>query len=128
MSNELLHEWLEIADEDWRAARALQADQAPRVICFLCQQCIEKYLNAALVKWDAPVRKTHDIVVLTEMLAEKDERFTALGDECEPLNEYAVESRYPGAELSASEAQEALQKTRVLRQKMRALLDPEDHQ
>ncbi len=64
MHDEPLDEWIAKAEQDYGAAldlarkrKNLHAD----VICFLCQQCAEKYLKAFLVRHDVPFSKTHNL-------------------------------------------------------------------
>ena len=64
MNESWFEEWVKKAEDDYRTAIALDAADVPAVVCFHSQQCIEKYLKAALVKHKLPTRKTHDLVVL----------------------------------------------------------------
>jgi len=50
MTESWFEEWLEKAEEDYTVASSLHADRTPGAICFHCQQCVEKWLKAALVK------------------------------------------------------------------------------
>lgn len=122
MTDEWFDEWLEKAEEDYLAACALDAQQTPAPICFHCQQCVEKYLKAALVRQGLRVAKTHNIVVLNDILGERDPTYQSFVDTLDALSPYAVLSRYPGMEVSAQEAREALELTRALRERLRSLL------
>jgi len=125
MRESLFEEWVEKADEDFRAASALEPDDVPGVICFHCQQCVEKYLNAALVRHSEAAQRTHNLIVLNDMVAEHDERFAAFPDRLETLNPYSVLARYPGIETTAENAKEALKAARALRNEIRKLLNLE---
>jgi len=125
MSESWFEEWVARAEEDYRAANALDPADVPGVVCFLCQQCIEKYLKAALVKHDIPTRKTHDLIVLVGLLEPKDLRFRQVVGPARHLSAFAVEVRYPGPEVDADLATEAVHIMRDLRADIRRLLDLE---
>ena len=70
MNEPLFEEWVAKAEEDFLAASALNPAQLAGIVCFHCQQSIEKYLKAALVRSGAPVPRTHNLVVLGDMASE----------------------------------------------------------
>jgi len=58
-------EWIEKAEADFRSAqRELRVRDHPNydLVCFLSQQCAEKYLKARLVEAGISFPKTHDLV------------------------------------------------------------------
>lgn len=64
MNIELFNEWIYKAEQDYRtAAREARSKRAlsPDVICYHCQQCIEKYLKAYLILNDFIPPRTHDL-------------------------------------------------------------------
>jgi HEPN domain-containing protein len=67
MSESWTEEWLGKAEQDFLAASMLDPEATPGAVCFHCQQCIEKYLKAALVRHGDKPRKTHDLLVLNGM-------------------------------------------------------------
>lgn len=70
----VLRQWVEKAEHDLTAARQIQklGKAAPTdTICFHAQQCVEKYLKAALVNLGIPFAKTHDIEVLMKLIPPK---------------------------------------------------------
>lgn len=81
----------------------LEHGQVPRAACFNAQQCAEKSIKASLVFLQIPFRKTHDLELLcTELpegwaLSEDPARLSGLSD-------WAVEPRYPGELVKATEA------------------------
>jgi len=103
-------------------ASSLDAKRTPTAICFHCQQCIEKYLKAALVKHKLPTRKTHNLIVLNDLVAEQDAHFGEFKDQLDILT---VGGRYPGFETTTDDAKRALEVTSALRQQIRILLDLE---
>jgi len=125
MSASWFEEWITRAEEDYRAATALGPSEVPCVTCFHSQQCVEKYLKAALVKYNVEPSRTHNLIVLGDMVSEHDERFTAFGNDLSTLNPYSVLPRYPGIETTPENAKQALAVASRLRHRIRALLDLE---
>lgn len=123
MSESQFEEWVGKADEDFLAASALDPDLLASVVCFHCQQSIEKYLKAALARCGAPAHRTHNLIVLNDMVAEHDRGFAGLYDELSILNPYSVVVRYPGVEVTSQDAKHALQAASRLRERIRRLLD-----
>ena len=125
MSGQLFEEWAEKADEDYRAAMALETSDVPSVVCFLSQQCIEKYLKAALLKHGRKPTRTHDLIELNETLEKLDEGYSGFVDALQVLLPYSVLIRYPGSPVSAEEAEKARGRMQELRLKIRKLLNLE---
>jgi HEPN domain-containing protein len=98
--HKVVKQWLEHAEEDLKLAKhafRLSSSCPYKLVAFHAQQCAEKYLKAflALKKVDFPF--THNISLLLEISSDhaawvKDLR------EAEILTDYAVTTRYPGAE------------------------------
>ena len=114
--------WVAKADEDYRGASVLDAADIPDIVCFHCQQCIEKYLKAGLVQHGAAVRKIHNLIVLNSLVTQHDARFAELNDGLDVLNPYAVITRYPGFDITPDDAREAVQIMQELRAEIRTLL------
>lgn len=63
--------WVEKAEHDLRNAEyvlTLGEDCPTDTVCFHCQQCAEKYLKAILVSRGVAFPKTHDLVLLLNLL------------------------------------------------------------
>ena len=113
--HKVVKQWLEHAEEDLRLAKhafRLSSSCPYKLVAFHAQQCAEKYLKAflALKKVDFPY--THNISLLLEMSSDhaawvKDLR------EAEILTDYAVTTRYPGAEKVTKKDAELAVKTAV---------------
>lgn len=69
-------------------------EELTEIICFHCQQAVEKYLKAILIwKEELNVPKTYNIDLLLTICAKFDKRFlNYTGNE---LTSYAVDLRYP---------------------------------
>ena len=64
-------------------------------VCFHAQQCVEKYLKAALSFFGKDFPKTHDLTELAALLPEG--KFMKVPSQAlKELNPYAIETRYPG--------------------------------
>jgi len=92
---EFINQWLVKANEDARAANELFENENPLcgVICFHCQQAIEKILKAYLLYQGNELTKTHNIDFLLGEAKKYDDAF--LGIDLLDLNQYAVKVRYP---------------------------------
>ena len=97
MNNEEVQEWLEVADRDLDSALLL--NEAVRrhfeVICYHCAQAVEKYLKGYLVFNDIVPQKKHDLVLLNDFCFEIENDFQNINDECDFLNKFAIDIRYP---------------------------------
>lgn len=99
MKNEdLVREWMDFADMDYQTAIHLDETMYPKpleIICYHCQQAIEKMLKGALVSCGIKVQKTHDLGLLAEQLQE----FVPISEKylemCDNLTPYGVKIRYP---------------------------------
>lgn len=102
VNRKIIDEWLDKADEDFNfASKSLKVQKkeffAP--ICFHFQQAAEKYLKAFIVAKELDFRKTHDLVALLKICAEKEPDFQKIKGECLFLNDLYVEPRYPFGEF-----------------------------
>lgn len=97
-NRELLKEWLDFATMDYSTAKYLYKNMYPKpfeIICYHCQQAIEKMLKGVLLSKGVGIKKTHDLGLLAEMLMEYmevDERYLEM---CDDLTPYGVKIRYP---------------------------------
>jgi len=107
--NSLIKEWMLKAERDLGTAR-LTLDNKPEytdIICYHCQQAVEKYLKAYLVYLDTPFEKKHDLDYLIDLIADKDKEVEHFYDSAETLSGYAVEIRYPTDEQSEPSIEES---------------------
>lgn len=117
-NKELVEEWKEFADMDYQTAVYLNENMRPKpleIICYHCQQAIEKMLKGVLISYGVKVQKTHDLGLLAEQLGE----FVRVSEDylemCDDLTPYGVKIRYP-QELFIEEhhADKALKETKKL--------------
>jgi HEPN domain-containing protein len=109
---DIANEWLQIAYSDYDSAKFLYDYKVPKpveIICYHCQQSAEKSLKAFICANDIDIPKTHEVKRICAQCAEIDESFTALFDDCEELEVYATETRYPiRIEIDSTHAERAL--------------------
>ena len=94
MKNEkILKEWMEFAEMDFLTAKHLYEHMYPKpleIICYHCQQAIEKLLKGVLISKGVTIKKTHDLGLLAEMLqeyTEMDEKYLEMCDDLTPYKE-----------------------------------------
>jgi HEPN domain-containing protein len=117
-------EWIERAEGDWKVAqRELQA-AAPvwNVVCFLVQQCAEKYLKAFLEEQTIPFGKTHDLVVLLDLSGGQLPELDAIKSRLAYLSPFAVTAGYPGVQTNQQAAEDTSQIAEQVRTVVRAKL------
>jgi HEPN domain-containing protein len=107
------HDWLLKADRDFGLASHahLHAPQYPDLICYHCQQASEKYLKALVVYFQLPMRRTHDLEDLLDIISAVDHSITTdFYVNARIVNDYGVQIRYPdpAGDPSESDVIEAL--------------------
>lgn len=122
--------WLKKARHDIEGARQLLNADEPLadLICFHAQQCAEKCLKGFLTAQGVAVEKTHDLTALLDACVPYNAALGAFREDCERLNDYAVEVRYPGdvGEPSAEEARAAVEAAAAIRRFVLAALGEPD--
>ena len=90
-------EWLRIAGDDFDSAKILNESvrRHYEIICYLCAQAMEKYLKRYLTWNDIIPEKTHNLTYLNRICIEKDKAFENIKTECDILNRYSNDIRYP---------------------------------
>jgi len=100
MSDEIAHsvrEWLDRAADDWTTVEILTAhERCPReMVCFHCQQYVEKLLKAFLTFLGIEAPRTHDLRRLAQLAAPQCPEILLVADEIDLLTEHAVQLCYP---------------------------------
>jgi HEPN domain-containing protein len=119
---QITQEWVNKAEGDFATAeRELQAQNNPNydAVCFHAQQCIEKYLKAKLQESNIFFGKTHDLTALLDLILPVEPAWSNLRSDLQTLNAFAVSYRYPGDSADVTEASEAMDKCRDVRQVIR---------
>ena len=99
MDHKRIYEWFHFGDNDLIVAEHSAKTLNPQpyeIICYHCQQAIEKYLKGYLVFYgtEEPSR-THNLMALCELCSEIDHEFDRIVSKCNILNAYSVHPRYP---------------------------------
>ncbi len=117
-------EWVKKAEDDYRAAELLeQGDEGLHdQLCFLCQQCAEKYLKALVEEFRGPIEKTHDLDVILNGLLPHHPTLRSLRRGLAFLTSFAVGTRYPGRNASKRQSTAAMRWARQSRDACRAIL------
>jgi len=108
--NKLKLEWIRKAEEDELSIKViLKENGAPSTACFLSQQMAEKYLKAFLIASNKEFPKIHLLDSLLELCIKIDSNFKELKKEAISLNDYYIDTRYPGdyPEFGLKEAKQA---------------------
>ena len=99
MSDSLnIQRWIKFAQRDYDAAYNLSVLHHPvpfEIVCYLCQQSVEKILKAYALAHSEPLVKTHDLKFVLKQCIKYDDEFANFADFCAVLTEYAIASRYP---------------------------------
>jgi HEPN domain-containing protein len=118
-----LKQWITIADDDFETANYLAKNMNPvpyEIVCFHCQQAVEKYLKWFLVLHDQEPPKIHDLEELVKRCETIAPVFSALLDKCSYLTEYGVQFRYPSAmQLEKEDMDRALEYAASIREFIR---------
>jgi len=102
---EIVKRWIENADHDLGTA-LITYHHIPKykdTIAFHCQQAVEKYLKAYLLKLGLPLKKTHDLVYLLEQIDRKEKVAYGWFEKVLVLQDFSVEIRYPDQVIDLSE-------------------------
>ena len=99
MSDSLsIQRWIQFAQRDFDAAYNMSVLHQPiplDIVCYLCQQSVEKILKAYTLAQSEPLAKTHDLKSILKQCMRYDNEFATFVDACAILTGYAIASRYP---------------------------------
>jgi HEPN domain-containing protein len=92
------------------------------VVCYPFQQCAEKYIKAIIIHKGSTFPKTHDLNALSDISEANGILIGMSESDLETLTGYAITARYPSADPSKEDMQEALHITKTIRKFSRAFL------
>jgi HEPN domain-containing protein len=103
-------EWIDKAEGDWKVAqREMQApDPVWNVVCFLAEQCAEKYLKGFLEEQNIAFQKIHDLVVLLNASTGLLPALDPLKPQLAHLSTFGIAARYPGVHADRYAAESAM--------------------
>ena len=122
--NPLTLEWIQTAEGDYASAHHIHQGQKSMydIICFLSQQCIEKYLKAWLQENDVPFTKTHDLERLLDLIVPSIPDWHVWQADFSAFSEDAIDFLYPGKYATAKDASQAIHTCTEVRQAIRSEL------
>lgn len=96
-NKDVAKEWVEIAMKDYESAKFLfNMKPVPNeIICYHCQQSVEKVLKGFLALNEGQIQKTHDLTILNKLCCQYDISFSCIEAECINLTDYGTQVRYP---------------------------------
>lgn len=92
---ELSEIWLKKAQDDFSWARDSFKSRHFDGACFICQQIAEKSLKAFLFSKKQKLIRTHNLERLLEKSIVFNKEFLKLKRNCQVLNRYYIDTRYP---------------------------------
>ncbi|MEN6326909.1 MAG: HEPN domain-containing protein [Syntrophomonas sp.] len=126
MDSSEFNEWFRMAQKDIRSARILfQYDADNEIICFHCQQAIEKYLKGYLVFMNGELQEGHSLIKLCKKAMLQDKSFGELLKDMAYVNTFYLETRYPAVDpllVSTDDAEECLKITDKVLSKIEQLV------
>ena len=114
-NTDISKEWFNYAVSDYRAASYLMSMKPKpiEIICYHCQQCVEKLLKGYIALNGGEILKTHDLITLNKICIEYNFVFYDIKDQCIDLTDYGVQTRYPfNVDLDESDVKIALEDTK----------------
>jgi HEPN domain-containing protein len=90
-------QWLKFAEDDIRSAEVLLPEGIFNIVCFHCQQAVEKSLKAFLRQYQDSVPYIHILEELCVRCAKLDASFAKFRLECKDLDAFYQPTRYPEA-------------------------------
>ncbi|HZK86310.1 MAG TPA: HEPN domain-containing protein [Desulfosporosinus sp.] len=90
------NEWFVMAQKNLRSAKILFDHGADNeVICFHCQQTLEKYLKGYLIEVTGGLQEGHNVLKLCKKAMIHDKDFNVFLKEMAFVNAFYIETRYP---------------------------------
>ena len=124
----VVKEWLQKADEDMGFATSVIEDSTYYAqICFHFHQAAEKYLKSYVIAWDLEFKKIHDLQVLLGTCLLKGSDLKKLMGDCQFLNRFYIDTRYPvhwPSRYTKEEAMKARTATENIRDTIHKALRP----
>jgi HEPN domain-containing protein len=115
-------EWFEMAKKDIRSAEILyEHDGDNGIVCFHCQQAIEKYLKGFLIYATGELQEGHNLVRLCKKAMAYNKALGEFIKDMAFVNTYYIETRYPAEDpllVSKEDAKECIRITMKVMEKI----------
>lgn len=93
------NEWFKMAQKDIKSAKILfEHDADNEIVCFHCQQAIEKYLKGYLIYITGELNEGHNLVKLCKKAMQHSKSFGDFLKDMAFVNTYYIETRYPAVD------------------------------
>ena len=128
--NPLTLEKVRPAETDWAGIKRLQQPPTPELydlVCFLSQQCIEKYLKAWLQEANLPVPRTHNLNELLRLIVPTRPEWHAWRFDFERFKPHAVAVRYETYYATEADVEHAVHICTEVRHAIRTTLQLPDN-
>jgi len=90
------NEWFAMAQKDLRSAKILfDHDADNEIVCFHCQQTLEKYLKGYLIAVTGELQQGHNLLKLCKKVMINDNTFNVFLKDMAFVNAFYIETRYP---------------------------------
>jgi len=95
-----INKWIQFAMQDYDLVKVIMETHRPhpipvRIVCYHCQQSVEKILKAYILAQGGALMKTHDLKALLEQCCRYSPDFDRFKAACIKLTSYITTSRYP---------------------------------
>ena len=94
-------QWLNYAEDDYKAANELLKAKLYNLVCFHSQQSIEKYLKAYLIYNGINPPRVHHLITLIRIISKFSDAFDEFIDDIKTVDMYYIPSRYPDAPIGS---------------------------
>jgi len=85
-----------MAQKDLRSAKILfEHDADNEIVCFHCQQTLEKYLKGYLIAVTGELQEGHNLLKLCKKAMQHDHEFNQFLKDMAFVNAFYIETRYP---------------------------------
>ena len=117
-------EWIDKAEGDRKVTQREMhtADPVWNVVCFLAQQCAEKYMKGFLEEHNLVFQKTHDLVVLLNSSGGLLSELDSLKPQLAHLSTFGIATRYPGTQADEPAAENSIKAAEEVRTVVRTKL------
>jgi len=119
--NETVQEWLRKANNDFANAKTLlnsKDEQSYDLICFLCQQSIEKLFKGLLIQQGQLIDKIHSLDKLADQLKQCCPNWNLDFEGLKWLSTIGIMSRYPEYDAAKEDVTEAFKLSSSIREQL----------
>lgn len=120
------NEWFEMAKKDLNSAKILfEHDADYGIVCFHCQQAVEKYLKGYLIYKSGLLEQGHNLIKLCRKATSYEASFNDYIKDCAFMTTFYIETRYPAEDplnVRQEDTEECLATAEKIMSKINSLL------